>query len=132
MSDKVVVRGPLLKIGEPTMNGRIYPKELIEREIERLKGTIDNRRLLATFGSSSGTSIPLRSVAGVVTDMVIKEEDLETEIKLLKTPMGESILPYVENGGVRFEPYGSGVIEEDGTVSDWVLSGVAIVPGKKT
>ncbi|MBV9125643.1 MAG: hypothetical protein JO112_20020 [Planctomycetes bacterium] len=64
MSDKVVVFCDLIRADEPTINGRIYPKELMERFVRECN---DLGEVYVT-GEFKGASLQLSDVIGRATE----------------------------------------------------------------
>lgn len=98
--------------------GRIYPKSVVERAVERYRGSIDLGtafgELQAADGTDVSTFIQLNRASHLVTGIYFEENDLFVDIKILNTPMGlilEQLITF--NAPFRISPCFVGTFEDD-------------------
>lgn len=114
-------------------NGRIYPSEILEKEMVRYKKDfIDTKRALGELGHPDGPQINGERVSHLITEMKREGNDFYGKAKILSTPMGEIVKTFLDEGircGVSTRGLGSvkqvnGVMEVQ---SDFHLATVDIV-----
>jgi ABC-type proline/glycine betaine transport system ATPase subunit len=129
---KIVLTGSLMKCDEPYgSSGRIYPREVWEKEIARLQGQVGDGRFFATVDNEGESSVNLAKVAGLVKGMKLEGDDVETSIEILDTPKGELVKKLVQHGEVEFKSCGVGTVTEGVVQDDFRMTNVSIVPKEK-
>jgi hypothetical protein len=115
--------------GGKSDNGYIYPKEVLESSIKKLKEDIDNRRFMGELkydgysGNERGSAVNLSSVSHIVTDIYFDNDDnLVGEIEILETPRGKDLKEIIDL--VSFRPRGMGNITEDKKVENYIMISV--------
>lgn len=104
---------------EKNNNGRIYKKELLEREINRLnEGIKDGKSLFGELGHPEGPTVNLDRVSHKITDFFWKENHVFGKAKILNTPMGKTARELLKEGSLGISSRGLGDIDEDGTVKE--------------
>lgn len=102
----------------PNRNNRIYPKTLLEREINRLKPMISERRLVGELDHPTGPTVSLKNASHMISEVYFKGNDVLCEIVLLNTPAGKVAQDLVNDGvklGISSRALGSlGVPDNDG------------------
>ncbi len=103
---------PLVQVGTPNLNGRIYPQPLMEREIDRIKPTCHNHSLMGEAGQYTGVAISLLNASHFVTDFKIYKGELFAEIELMNTPSGKAVqeMLKIDDDAVRFAIRGIGSV----------------------
>jgi hypothetical protein len=115
---RIEIEAVVLTADEPTMNGRVYPRELIEREIERLRPEMESGRLLGWPADASRTTDSLGEVSHLVRGMKVEDDGKVTaKIEVLSTEKGNLLRELIENREVKFGPRGFGSVV-DGVVQD--------------
>lgn len=118
----------LCRLGRPTRNGHIYPRELMEREIERLARS----PLLGAIhhGPGPATGLDLTNVAFAIEHMRIEGDEVKGDLKLLNTRQGAILRTLMENGSrISFSTTGMGRTDENGVVQDdFQMLGVVALP----
>lgn len=95
----------------PNLNGRIYPKDLLEKVIE-------SQSLMGMVGMNETSTLELEKVSHKVENLRMENGYLVGELKILSTPMGKTLsqLPYNENS---FRLSGVGTVDKDGRVENF-------------
>jgi len=107
---KVIARGEFGRVGVPTQNGRIYPEELMLREINRLAEDISNRRILGELDHPTDGKTSLKRVSHVITGLKIKDGIVVGEAEILNTPEGKTLKALIEANvqiGISSRGFGS-------------------------
>ena len=97
-------------------NGRIYNKEILQREVERYQGAINERRSLGELDHPDDSVINLKNASHLVTKMWWDGDNVLGKIEVLNTPSGEILKALVKSGvklGISSRGLGS-VREEKG------------------
>ena len=86
---RVIVTGVLQRAGAPNQNERVYPKSILEREVEKYKQTeIAQRRALGELDHPESSVVNLSNVSHNVLDVWWKGNDLYGKVEVLPTPAG--------------------------------------------
>lgn len=114
-------------------NGRIYPSEVLENEMNRYqKDFIETKRALGELGHPDGPQINGDRVSHLITQMNREGNDFYGKAKILGTPMGEIVKTFIDEGvrcGVSTRGLGS-VKQKNGVMEvqpDFHLATVDIV-----
>jgi len=84
----VFLVGVCQKAGTKNGNGRIYPKTVLEREIENYQKAISERRALGELDHPDDSVINLRNASHLVTKMWWDGGNVMGKIEVLDTPSG--------------------------------------------
>ena len=84
----LVLKGPLQKAGEKNHNGRVYPREVLEREVEKYQQIIKERRALGELDHPESSVINLKNVCHNVTECHWEGDTVVGTIEILTTPSG--------------------------------------------
>jgi len=80
-------------------NGRIYPTDTLEAEMERYKRDfITQSRALGELGHPDGPTINGDRVSHLITDMYREGNDFYGKAKILNTPMGKIVKEFIDEG----------------------------------
>jgi len=79
-------------------NGRIYPKHLLEREVDKLRDSISEKRSLGELEHPSQSSVNLDRAAILIEDLVWEGDNLMGKAKVLSTPCGMIVKNLIEDG----------------------------------
>jgi hypothetical protein len=93
----LVLSGPLQKAGEKNHNGRVYPKEVLSREIEKYKQIISERRALGELDHPDSSIINLKNVSHNVVECHWEGDTVVGKIELLTTPSGNIARELIKN-----------------------------------
>lgn len=97
-------------------NGRMYPHALMEREVERYKKLVEQRRALGELDHPESSVINLQNCSHIVTDIWMEGKKVMGKIEVLPTPSGNILKSLVESGipcGISSRGMGS-VREQNG------------------
>ena len=71
-------------------NGRVYPYECLEKEVERYnKEFIEQNRAYGELGHPEGSTVNLDKVSHMVTSLKPDGKNFIGEAKVMSTPMGK-------------------------------------------
>jgi len=96
-SGRMVARGEYGRCDVPTLNGRIYSKRLMEREIKRLSEDLENRRVLGQLDHPQSGKSSLALTSHVITALWIEPDGrVMGEAEILNTTSGRDLRALVE------------------------------------
>lgn len=97
-SGRLIVRGILQKAVEQNQNGRVYSKQILERESGKYQEMIDDRRALGELDHPDSSVVNLQNVSHNVTKMWWDGNNLVGEVEVLGTPSGNILKELFKSG----------------------------------
>ena len=95
----LLVEGRLQSAETKNGNGRYYPKEVLEREVEKYKeGPIAENRALGELDHPDSQVINLKNVSHNIKDIWWDGDDVIGKIEILPTPSGNILTQLFKNG----------------------------------
>ena len=112
----LVVKGVIQRAESKNQNGRIYPKEILMREIKKyVAGPVRERRALGELDHPDSSVINLQNVSHNVTKIKMVGDDVYGEVEILSTPAGNILKELFRNGiTVGISSRGMGSVQESG------------------
>ena len=94
------IKGIFLQGDIKNRNGRIYPVEVLEKEVNRYsKEFIDENRAYGELGHPEGPTVNLERVSHMVTSLKRDGKNFVGEAKVMSTPMGNIVSNIMDDGG---------------------------------
>jgi len=126
-SEKIEVRngnamyltGVMQRADAKNGNGRVYPRNILRREVENYKKIIGEKRALGELDHPDDSVINLKNVSHMVVDVWWNNDDVMGKIKILDTPAGKIAKDLINSGvtlGISSRAMGS-VKETKGIVT---------------
>ena len=117
----LIVTGVIQRAEAKNQNGRIYPKEILEREIENyINGPVKERRALGELDHPESSVINLQNASHNITKVYWNGDDVMGEVEILSTPSGNILKELFRNGiTVGISSRGMGSVKDnmsEGTV----------------
>ena len=117
----LIVKGVIQRAEAKNQNGRIYPKEILEREIEKyIEGPVRESRALGELDHPESSVINLQNASHNITKVYWNGDDVMGEVEILSTPSGNILKELFRNGiTVGISSRGMGSVKEnmsEGTV----------------
>jgi len=115
---KIILRGIMQRANVKNQNNRIYPKDILERELKNYQILINERRALGTLDHEQESVVSLKEVSHLITKLWWEGDDVYGELELLDTPNGRVAKSLVESNvkiGISSRAVGS--IKEQSGVS---------------
>lgn len=98
---RLIVHGVLQRAEAKNQNGRVYPRPILEREVEKyLTESVKQRRALGELDHPDSSIINLNNVSHNIIDMEWKGNDLVGKVEVLTTPAG-NILRELFRAGIK-------------------------------
>ena len=117
----LIVTGVIQRAEAKNQNGRIYPREVLEREIENyINGPVKERRALGELDHPESSVINLQNTSHNITKVYWNGDDVMGEVEILSTPAGNILKELFRNGiTVGISSRGMGSVKDnvnEGTV----------------
>ena len=119
---KLIVRGVLQRAEAKNQNGRVYPREILQREAKKYtKEFIAQRRAMGELDHPESSVVNLQNVSHNIKDMHWEGDNLLGTVEVLGTPSGNILKELFKSGiklGISSRGMGSveQVSEADGDV----------------
>ena len=130
---KYVIEGVFAQTNEKNRNGRIYPKPIMEKAVEKyVKDQVKTKRAVGELNHPEGPTVNLDKVSHLIDDLHFEGNNVVGKATILPTPMGK-IVEGLLDGGVQqgVSTRGMGSLEPQNGVmvvkDDYVLNTVDIV-----
>lgn len=93
------IRGIFLQSDVKNRNGRVYPREILVREVNRYnKDFIERKRAFGELGHPDGPTINLERVSHMITKLTSNGKDFIGEAKIMNTPYGKIVKGLIDEG----------------------------------
>ena len=111
----VLVKGVLQRADAQNQNGRVYPKEILEREVEKYQQLIKEKRALGELDHPESSVVSLKNVSHNIRECQWNGDDVVGVAEILPTPSG-NILKELLRAGIRLgiSSRGMGSVESMG------------------
>lgn len=97
-SGNLVVEGIIQRANAKNQNGRIYPKNVLEREFEKyIKGPVTERRAIGELDHPESAVINLKNGSHIFTKIWWDNDDVWGRMEVLTTPSGNILKEYLIN-----------------------------------
>ena len=111
------IRGIFLQSDVKNRNGRVYPREVLVREVNRYnKDFVERKRAFGELGHPDGPTVNLERVSHMITKLSSSGKDFIGEAKIMNTPYGKIVKGLIDEGaqlGVSSRGMGS-LIQRNG------------------
>ncbi len=100
-SKPMIVQGVLQRANAKNQNGRVYPKDILEREVKKYDDNfVKERRALGELDHPDSSVVNLQNVSHNVVEMMWNGDDLVGKVEILPTPSG-NILRALFKAGIK-------------------------------
>jgi hypothetical protein len=112
------IQGPFMMAEVKNKNGRIYPKDILMKEIKRYnEHYVGKNRAFGELGHPDGPGINLERVSHMITELKEDGNNVVGKAKIIDTPYGKIVQNLIENGAqLGVSSRGMGSLEERGGV----------------
>ncbi len=114
---KIILKGILQRSECPNQNKRIYPNNILQREIENYQKAVRENRAMGECDHPESSSVSLANVSHVVREMWWEGTVVMGKVEVLPTPKGKIIESLLESGitiGISSRGVGSTEKNESG------------------
>ena len=93
------IRGIFMQADVKNRNGRIYPMEILKKEVSRYNTKfINENRAVGELGHPDGPTVNLERVSHMVTSLSPDGKNFIGEAKIMETPMGKIVKNLMDEG----------------------------------
>ena len=93
------IKGVFLQSNIKNRNGRIYPKEILAKEVTRYnKEFINKKRAFGELGHPDGPTVNLERVPHMITKLYPDGDNFIGEAKVMNTPYGKIVKGLIDEG----------------------------------
>ena len=111
------IKGIFMQADVKNRNGRVYPMEVLEREVAKYnKKFVNEKRAFGELGHPDGPTVNLERVSHMITSLKPEGKNFIGEAKIMSTPMGEIVKNLMDEGaklGVSSRGMGS-LVQKNG------------------
>lgn len=104
-SEKVFVKngglmltGVMQRCDTENGNGRVYGRNILDREVNNYKKIVEDRRALGELDHPEDSVVNLKNVSHMVTDIWWNGDNVMGKVKVLDTPSGKILRSLVDSG----------------------------------
>ncbi|MFA5189025.1 MAG: primosomal protein [Patescibacteria group bacterium] len=115
-SGKLILSGVIQRADSKNHNGRIYPRDILEKEIRNYQILVNERRALGQLDHTDQSLVELKDVSHLITELRWEGNDVVGKLEILDTPNGKIVKSLIESGvklGVSSRAVGS-IKEQNG------------------
>jgi len=95
----VFIEGVFLQSDLKNKNGRIYPREIMQREVNRyVKENVDTKRAYGELGHPEGPTVNLDRVSHMIVSLKEDGNNYIGKAKVMDTPMGKIVKELISEG----------------------------------
>jgi hypothetical protein len=94
---KIILKGILQKANVLNQNGRIYPKEILEREVRNYQKFINENRALGECDHPDSSVVNLKNASHIIREAYMDGDICYGTVELLNTPSGKILQSLVES-----------------------------------
>ena len=112
----LIVEGVLQRAEAKNQNGRVYPTEILKREVQNyIDGPVKERRATGELDHPDSSVINLQNVSHNIADIWWEGDDVMGKVEILSTPAGNILKELFRNGiTVGISSRGMGSVQESG------------------
>lgn len=98
-NSRLRLRGKFQQCDEQNNNGRIYPRKILESQVEAIQEKIGDRSLVGALDHPANDAIHLSQASHVITDLKVdKDGSVIGECEILSTPNGKIVEALINDG----------------------------------
>lgn len=100
-SKPLILKGIIQRCNTLNQNGRVYPREILLREIEKYKKqVVAEKRAFGTLDHEDSPTVSMQSVSHMITDIKIDGDTVYGTVRIFDNPNGQIVRSIVEAGGI--------------------------------
>jgi len=94
---KLIVKGIIQRCNAINQNGRIYPREILLREINNYMTLVKERKATGELDHDDSAIVNLKNVSHIITNIWNDGDDIYGEVEVLPTPSGNILKSLIES-----------------------------------
>jgi len=119
-NNALILSGVMQRANAKNGNGRVYPRPILEREVETYKKLVRERRAVGELDHPDDSVINLKNASHIVTDIWWDGNDVKGKVEVLNTPAGQILRSLVDSNvklGISSRGLGSVTETEGGSTT---------------
>ena len=96
-NNALILSGVMQRANAKNGNGRVYPRPILEREVETYKKLVRERRAVGELDHPDDSVINLKNASHIVTDIWWDGNDVKGKVEVLNTPSGQILRSLVDS-----------------------------------
>ena len=110
------IRGVFLQSDLKNRNGRVYPTDILNKEVKRYNAEfINKKRAFGELGHPDGPTVNLERVSHMITKLYPEGKNFIGEAKIMNTPYGKIVKGLIDEGAqLGVSSRGMGSLEQRG------------------
>jgi len=139
LKPRLYVKGVIQRADTLNANGRIYPRDILFREVENYRKLVIERRSMGCLDHDDSPVVDLKNVSHIIADIWTDGDAVFGKVEILPTPMGEIARSLIESNvkvGISSRALGSvrstghaDVVQNDLHMICWDLVSEPSTPG---
>ena len=116
----LILSGIMQRANAKNGNGRVYPRPILEREVETYKKLVRERRAVGELDHPDDSVINLKNASHIVTDIWWDGNDVKGKVEVLNTPAGQILRSLCQSNvklGISSRGLGSVAESEGGSTT---------------
>lgn len=138
---RMTLKGIFQKAECLNQNGRIYPRQILQREVENYMKAVRENRAMGCLDHPDSSIVELNDVSHIIRELWWEGNDLMGRMEVLDTPKGKILRTLLESGvmvgvssrGVgstsKDEARGAEVVQDDFSIVCWDAVSEPSTPG---
>lgn len=95
----LILSGIFQSAGELNENGRVYPKEILAREIDKFQEKIQEGRAYGALDHPESSLVTLSDAAILIKELIWNDNNVMGKLEVLNTTKGKDLKAILESGG---------------------------------
>ena len=96
---KIIMKGVLQRSDVVNQNGRVYPREILAREIRNYQKLIAENRAMGELDHPASSVVELKNVSHVIREATMDDDGtVHGHVEILNTPSGQVLQSLIESG----------------------------------
>lgn len=117
--ESIYLKGVIQRADTVNQNGRIYPRDVLEREVKNYQKLIREKRAYGSLDHTDSSVIEFQTVSHIMTEVYMDDDGVVYgKLKILPTdPHGKNVLTFIDEGttiGISSRGVGSTERDRDG------------------
>jgi len=105
----------LQKANTKNHNGRIYPNNVLFREVKKYSQLVKERRALGELDHPDSPIVELKNVSHLITNIYEQGDDVRGDLEILNTPQGQILRSIIQQGvKIGISSRGIGSLQHEG------------------
>lgn len=117
---KLILEGIIQRANAKNQNGRVYPREILERELQKyIEGPVNEKRAYGELDHPESQVVNLKNVSHNILEIWWDGDNVMAKLEILPTPSGDIAKALIESGcslGISSRAMGSVTNLDENTV----------------